>query len=99
MDRLVGSYESGVSWCGALDMAGDAWKCVAAWYDADYYSRSTTHNPQGPEMGIFRVARGGSCYYNPSYVRSARRAVMQPLSRETNNSGAFRCAESIQPDQ
>ena len=95
MTAPVGSFESGASWCGALDMAGNAWEWVADWYEADYYTKSPTHNPQGPEAGTHRVMRGGSCYYIPSYLRSARRASIPPLPGETNNSGAFRCAASV----
>ena len=90
----VGSFESGASWCGALDMAGNAWEWVADWYDADYYIRSPAHNPQGPDSGTAHVMRGGSCYYFASYLRSARRTMMLSSSGETNNSGGFRCAAS-----
>jgi formylglycine-generating enzyme required for sulfatase activity len=94
MTAPVGSYVSGMSWCGALDLAGNAWEWVADRYDAEFYSRSPVQNPQGPAQGDERVVRGGSCYYMPSYVRSARRASLPPQSRETNNSGAFRCVKS-----
>ncbi len=90
----VGSFESGASWCGALDMAGNAWEWVADWYDADYYGRSPVHNPQGPDSGKAHVMRGGSCYYFASYLRSARRTMMFPSSGVSNNSGGFRCAAS-----
>jgi len=94
MTAPVGSFEAGASWCGALDMAGNAWEWVADWYDADYYARSPAHNPQGPDSGEAHVMRGGSCYYFASYVRSARRTLIPPSSGETNNSGGFRCAAS-----
>ena len=90
----VGSYEAGASWCGALDMAGNAWEWVADWYDAGYYAQSPAHNPQGPDSGEGHVMRGGSCYYFASYVRSARRTLMLPSGGQTNNSGGFRCAAS-----
>jgi formylglycine-generating enzyme required for sulfatase activity len=86
----VGSYLTGVSWCGALDMAGNAWEWVADWYDAEYYVDSPPRNPQGPDSGHYRVMRGGSCFYFPSYARSARRAGVAP-SGDTA-SGGFRCA-------
>jgi formylglycine-generating enzyme required for sulfatase activity len=90
----VGSFEAGASWCDALDMAGNAWEWVADWYDASYYAVSPPHNPQGPESGTYRIMRGGSCYYQASYLRSARRAWMLPSPRDSNNSGAFRCVVS-----
>jgi formylglycine-generating enzyme required for sulfatase activity len=94
MTAPVGSFEAGASWCGALDMAGNAWEWVADWYEDDYYARSPASNPQGPDVGQGHVMRGGSCYYFASYVRSARRTMIFPSTGETNNSGSFRCAVS-----
>lgn len=56
----VGSYPSGASSYGALDMAGNVWEWVADWYDPNYYSHSPLSNPQGPSSGLFKVLRGGS---------------------------------------
>jgi formylglycine-generating enzyme required for sulfatase activity len=97
MTAPAGSFPAGASWCGALDMAGNAWEWVADWYDAGTYAVSPQHNPQGPESGTYRVVRGGSCYYQASYLRSARRAWMPPAPGASNNSGAFRCAVSSPP--
>ena len=97
MTAPVGSFEAGASWCGALDMAGNAWEWVADWYDAGAYASSPAHNPQGPDSGNAHVMRGGSCYYFASYVRSARRTLIPPSAGETNNSGGFRCATSSMP--
>jgi formylglycine-generating enzyme required for sulfatase activity len=56
----VGSYPSGASPYGCLDMAGNVWEWVADWYDEDYYISSPDRNPLGPDSGIFRVLRGGT---------------------------------------
>ena len=93
----VGSYETGASWCGALDMAGNAWEWVADWYDDQTYALSPAHNPQGPDTGEAHVMRGGSCYYFAAYVRSARRTWITPSGGQSNNSGGFRCAVSSVP--
>jgi formylglycine-generating enzyme required for sulfatase activity len=59
----VGSYPTGASPYGALDMGGNVWEWVADYYSAKYYSESPADNPKGPENGglnHLRVIRGGS---------------------------------------
>jgi len=56
----VGSHPTGASWCGALDMAGNAWEWCMDWNDDDYYYRTgPTVDPPGPREGSLRVVRGG----------------------------------------
>ena len=55
----VGSHPEGASPYGVLDMSGSVWEWVADWADAEYYSRSPYRNPQGPDSGSSKVARGG----------------------------------------
>jgi len=86
----VGSFESGTSWCGAQDMAGNNWEWVADWYAPRYYEYSPTHNPRGPESGSERVIRGGSAHFFPAYVRSSRRSGIFDFGIYA--SGGFRCA-------
>ena len=86
----VGSYEAGVSWCGAQDMAGNAWEWVADRYDAAYYASSPASNPQGPDSGTDRVIRGGSAHFFPPYQRSANRIGISTVAIYA--SGGFRCA-------
>ena len=79
----VGSYLSGTSPYGALDMAGNVWEWVADWYDAEYYGRSPARNPQGPASGDYRVLRGGD--FGGNAVADARCAcrlsAWNPLDR------------------
>jgi eukaryotic-like serine/threonine-protein kinase len=59
----VGSYATGASPFGALDMAGNVWEWVADYYNAKYYSESPASNPKGPDNGglnHLHVIRGGS---------------------------------------
>ena len=56
----VGSYPSGASPYGAMDMAGNVWEWVNDWYQSNYYSVSPGSNPPGPASGTSKVLRGGS---------------------------------------
>jgi formylglycine-generating enzyme required for sulfatase activity len=87
----VGSYPAGASPYGALDMLGNVWEWVADWYDADYYSRSPVHNPQGPDSGTLRVLRGRSFSRGARQaLRCAFRGELRPHLRQYNV--GFRCA-------
>jgi serine/threonine-protein kinase len=56
----VGSFPSGASPYGVLDMAGNVWQWCADWYNADYYKSAPARNPTGPRSGTKRILRGGS---------------------------------------
>ncbi len=88
----VGSYPSGVSPYGPLDMAGNVWEWVADWYGETYYSQSPTSNLTGPASGQYRVLRGGSGASDEGDVRSADRNGYDP-SLSDNDIG-FRCVLS-----
>ncbi len=56
----VGSYPKGKSYYGVMDMAGNVWEWTSDWYSDIYYLHSPKQNPKGPEVGSWRVLRGGS---------------------------------------
>ena len=85
----VGSYPSGASPYGALDMAGNAWEWVNDWYDSNYYSISAESNPTGPPSGDSRVQRGGSWHHHWLGMRTSMRVYNYP-DRCTDYFG-FRC--------
>jgi formylglycine-generating enzyme required for sulfatase activity len=89
----VGSYPSGASPYGVMDMAGNVWEWVKDWYDSGYYRQSPRDNPQGPETGMYRVLRGGSWVdFGNRGVRSALRGLSNPGFWDS--SGGFRCVRS-----
>jgi serine/threonine-protein kinase len=88
----AGSYPSGASPYGALDMAGNVAEWVADWYESDYYAQSAFSDPGGPLATGARVVRGGSWVDNRNGVRAGQRLGYPPDSAFVNL--GFRCAES-----
>ncbi|MBI3537458.1 MAG: SUMF1/EgtB/PvdO family nonheme iron enzyme [Chloroflexi bacterium] len=89
----VGSYASGASPYGAMDMAGNVWEWVADWYDPSYYSNAPRirNNPKGPSSGQYHVVRGGSWFDDRSHVRAAFRDYGFPVIWTIGV--GFRCVE------
>lgn len=88
----VGSFPSGRTPEGILDLAGN----VAEWVQDRYaptYSESDLRNPKGPassSMGPARVIRGGSYENGAAWLRGASRAAADPGVRRPTI--GFRCA-------
>jgi formylglycine-generating enzyme required for sulfatase activity len=88
--RRVGSYPSGASPYGAMDMAGNVGEWVNDWYQSDYYSVSPYSNPPGPAGAYGKVTRGGSFGNGWDYVRAAYRG--SPDAIAVYWGVGFRCA-------
>jgi formylglycine-generating enzyme required for sulfatase activity len=88
--NAVGSYPTGASPYGALDMAGNVFEWVSDWYDDTFYKKSESDNPVGPDEGLYRVVRGGDWDHFWSQVGVASRYRSNPVTR--NSSIGFRCA-------
>jgi formylglycine-generating enzyme required for sulfatase activity/tetratricopeptide (TPR) repeat protein len=87
----VGSYPTGASLYGPLDMAGNVWEWVQDWYSEDFYSRSPGSNPTGPATGQTHVLRGGSMLTEGFGVRSTYRSQNSP--NDSQNDLGFRCVD------
>ncbi len=67
----VGSFPSGTSWCGALDMAGNGWEWVMDFYGA--YPAERQENPLQLAGATQRVLRGGAYDLDPVFLRATIR--------------------------
>jgi formylglycine-generating enzyme required for sulfatase activity len=102
----VGSYSTGASAFGTLDMAGNVDEWVNDFYDPYYYNKGFDTNPTGPVAQAYyfnRVVRGGSFQDASQDIRvSARASVLGPNPNaqigslayygETSSKIGFRCA-------
>jgi formylglycine-generating enzyme required for sulfatase activity len=75
----VGSFPSGASPYGILDMSGSVWEWCSDWYNESYYAQCPSRNPQGPQSGTRKASRGGSFRnFDPAYLRCAVRSYPTP---------------------
>jgi len=63
---------------GVFDMSGNVAEWVSDWYDPEYYSVSPYRNPAGPELGSFKVLRGGAWFATGLGSRCSFRQAQDP---------------------
>ena len=88
----VGSYPTGASPYGAMDMVGNVWEWVADWYGDDYYGVSALRNPTGPKSGDRRAMRGGAWYDGEGEAWTTTTIRHQNPPEDRYEDVGFRCA-------
>jgi formylglycine-generating enzyme required for sulfatase activity len=78
----AGHMQDDVSWCGALDMAGNVREWCRDWFSKTFYAspEATQKNPECTEPGETRVIRGGDYQSEALDCRGAARHYEVPES-------------------
>ena len=66
---------------GIYDMTGNIFEWCSDWYSPTSYQVSPKENPIGPAVGIHKVIRGGSWFFDNTGLRSCDRASANPEYR------------------
>lgn len=80
---LVGSFPSGRSPYGCLDMAGNVWEWVRDAYEKNFYKEGEYRDPCSQE-GYLRVNRGGSWDFPSEFLETTARLPRSPEKRADN---------------
>jgi len=93
---IVGSYPSGKSPYGCLDMAGNVWEWCEDAFIKDFYTNSPSYNPKAQDANNWRVIRGGCWSFDAPYVFHC--AYRDDLPSDLwNDAIGFRCVLTPEP--
>jgi formylglycine-generating enzyme required for sulfatase activity len=87
-DNVCSHAVNGFNLC---DMTGNVWEWTNDYYARDYYTWSEAADPSGPEVGLYRVIRGGGWYSTGSQLRVQNRNWSVPDFADV--SVGFRCVK------
>lgn len=79
---------------GLFDIGENVHEWCADWFAKDYYARSPTGNPTGPEDGERRASRGGSWRHQIKVSRCAARSSIPPTLEYADY--GFRVARDVE---
>ena len=90
----VGSFATGSSPYGVMDMCGNVAEWVNDYFAFDYYTRTPSHNPGGPDQILDHGLRGGSwadpAEFATTFFRNSSHSVLP------NPRVGFRCAQDFE---
>jgi formylglycine-generating enzyme required for sulfatase activity len=98
----VGSFPSGASPYGVLDMLGNVTEWVADWYaEKYYYQEESLINPKGPAVVDYNLPlrKGGGRSTRPGYLHAAWRVIAPVYGADPTqiryDTLGFRCAQDF----